>query len=68
MKTRVAVGLVSSLLALTTAAAPSSGAPATAAPELLTYLSTSDLHPPRGGASRALHGYIPLHARVLAQA
>jgi len=68
MKTRVAVGLVSCLLAVTTAAAPSSGAPVTAAPGSLTFLSTSDLHPPRGGASRALHGYIPLHARELAQA
>src|SRR5690349_3808622 len=68
MKIRVAVGLVSSLLAITTAAAPSSGAPQTTASGALTFLSTSELHPPRGGASRAPHGYLPLNARLLAQA
>jgi hypothetical protein len=68
MKTQVAVALVSSLVALTAAAAPSSGALQAGASGPLTFLTTGELHAPKGGASRAPHGYMPLNARALAQA
>src|SRR6476646_8445383 len=68
MKIQVAVALVSSLVALTAAAAPSSGAPQAGASAQLSFLTTGELHAPKGGASRAPHGYMPLNARALAQA
>ena len=58
MKIQVAVALVSSLVALTTAAAPSSGAPQAGASAQLSFLTTGELHAPKGGASRAPHGYM----------
>ena len=70
MRIQIAVGVVSSLVAVTAAAAPSSGARATQAVSSsgLTFLRTSELNPPRGGASRAPHGYLPLDAEALARA
>jgi hypothetical protein len=68
MRIQIAVGVVSSLMAVTAAAAPSSGAPQPSASTGLAFLRASELSPPRGGASRAPHGYVPLHADALAQA
>jgi hypothetical protein len=55
-------------IALTAVASGSPAARNAAAPGALSFVSVHALVPPRGGGSRAPHGYIPLHASALAHA
>jgi hypothetical protein len=68
MYKRVAVGLVSAMVVLATVVSASQGAREAASAGTPQLLSVHSLTPPRGGASRAPHGYLPLHARELARA
>jgi hypothetical protein len=63
MKNWIAVGLLSTVVLVAGASAGEAGSP------LSPSLVRADaLTPPRGGASRVLPGYLPLHARELARA
>jgi hypothetical protein len=68
MYKQVAVSLVSAMLVLTTVVSASQGAREAASAGSPQLLSVHSLTPPRGGASRAPHGYLPLHAREFARA
>jgi len=67
MKNRVAIGLASALVVLATVASPSAGARQTTSSSSPIFVSARALTPPRGGASRAPHGYLPIHAREFAR-
>ena len=51
---------------LVTGAVAAHGAGRAASPLSAHLVRADALRPPRGGASRAPHGYLPLHARALA--
>jgi len=68
MMKRVAVGLMSAVVALATLASASPGARGPASASAPRLVAASALSPPRGGASRLPHGYLPLHARDFARA
>jgi hypothetical protein len=68
MMKRVAVVLVSAVVGLTTLVSASAGAREAASASAPRFLAVSALTPPRGGASRLPHGYLPLHAREFARA
>jgi hypothetical protein len=65
MLKRVAASLVSAVAVLVTVVSASEGSTAATSVRLAPV---SSLTPPRGGASRAPHGYLPLHAAELARA
>src|SRR6476660_8641353 len=67
MNIRVAVGIVSALTALTMVLSSSAGVSELGASSTHAFVSVRSLTPPRGGASRAPHGYLALHARELAR-
>jgi hypothetical protein len=68
MKSRITIAVASALLTLSTAAAPSPGARSTSSSSISpVFLSAHSLTPPRGGASRAPRGYLPLHPREFAR-
>jgi hypothetical protein len=62
---RVAASLVSAVVVLATVVSASQGSSAATSPG---FVPVRSLTPPRGGASRAPHGYLPLHAAELARA
>lgn len=68
MYKRVAVSLVGAMVVLTMVVSASQGARQAASAGSPRFLSVHSLTPPRGGASRAPHGYLPLHAREFARA
>ena len=68
MYKRVAVSLVGAMAVLTTVVSASQGAREAASAGTPKLLSVHALTPPRGGASRAPHGWLPLHAAEFARA
>ncbi len=68
MYKRVTVSLVGAMAVLTTVVSASQGAREAASAGTPQLLSVHSLTPPRGGASRAPHGYLPLHAQEFARA
>jgi hypothetical protein len=68
VSTRVVVAVVGTAIALTTVASASPSGQTAASSSALGFVSAGALVPPRGGASRAPHGYLALHAREYARA
>ena len=60
MYKRVAVSLVGAMVVLTTVVSASQGAGEAASAGAPRFLSVSSLTPPRGAASRAPRGWLPL--------
>ncbi len=67
MKYQVAIAFTSALIVIATSAAASPAARETTSSSSPTFVRAAALTPPRGGASRAPHGYLPLHAREFAR-